>query len=186
MARPRMRPSFNLPVACSAEHLMQILEQRFQLAGADFEGKFSARHAVLALPASERRFWSPCLDLTIEDLEPAGPEPEAGRAKLWGTFSPRAEIWTGFVFAIGTLSVLSVFASMYGLAQLALGHAPVAFLVPLIAALVAALLYASALVGQGLSIADLYQLRAFIDDCAREAEATAASAPRTAVEGAQL
>lgn len=138
----------------------------------DIEGDFSSCHGVLRMARAKSRFWTPCLDLTIEDADPGKETTEnrRGRAKLWGTFSPRAEIWTSFVFAIGTLVILSIFAAVFGIAQLVLGHPPWALLVPVGASLAAGLLYLSALVGQGLSISEMYRLRAFVDDCLREAE----------------
>jgi hypothetical protein len=74
------------------------------------------------------------------------------------------------MFAIGTLVIVSIFASIYGIAQLVLGRTPFALLVPLAAACGASLIYVAALVGQGLSISDMYRLRAFLDDSLRESE----------------
>jgi hypothetical protein len=170
MARPRMRPSFSVEAACDADRLRSTIGRLLVLDAEDIEGELSARHGVLRIPEEGRRFWTPCLELTIEELEDDPPVESLGRSKLWGTFSPRAEIWTAFVFTIGTLVILSIFSGVYGIAQLALGRPPFALLVPLGSALVGALLYVSALVGQGLSISDMYRLRAFIDDCLRETE----------------
>lgn len=166
---------------------METMRRHLVLDAEDVEGDLSARrHGVLRIPQRKRRFWTPCLDLTIEDA--AGDEslPSRVQTKLWGTFSPRPEIWTGFVFAIGTLVISSVFASVWGVAQLALGHSTFAFLVPVGAVLLAALLYVSALVGQGLSISEMYRLRAFVDDCLREADQAVSQRPRTATESSQL
>ena len=173
MARPRMRPSFRVEASCPPERVWDAIGRRLDLDGEGVEGDLSARHGVLRIPEEERRFWTPCLELTIEESKGLGEEAnekEPRRSKLWGTFSPRAEIWTAFVFSIGSLCILSVFASVYGIAQLVLGRAAYALLVPAASIVLAALLYVAALVGQGLSISDMYRLRAFIDDCLREAE----------------
>ena len=89
---------------------------------------------------------------------------------------------------MGTLAVVSFFATMIGLAQWAIGHSPIALMVPVVAAVIAALLYLAALVGQGLSIAEMYTLRAFLDDCLRDAEARTARAmpPVSSRESAAL
>jgi len=165
---------------------MDAIERHLVQDAEEVEGDLSSRHAVLRVPEEKRRFWTPCLELTIEKIGEGTRAAGDARTKLWGTFSPRAEIWTGFVFAIGTLTVLSVFSSVWGAAQLALGHSTLAFLVPLGAFLLAALLYVSALVGQGLSISEMYRLRAFVDDCLREAEAGASREARTSRESSQL
>lgn len=186
MARPRMRPTFAIEVECTADQLMNTIRRHLELRVRDVEGEFTNRHGLLRVPMSRMRFWTPCLDLTIEEADSDATKAELSPTKLWGTFSPRPEIWTGFVFAIGTLIVVSIFAGMYGVAQLALGHSPVALLIPVIAAVLGALIYASALVGQGLSITEMYRLRSFVDDCMREAETLASHEPRTAQDSAQL
>jgi hypothetical protein len=165
---------------------MAAIRRHLVLDAEDVEGDFSSRHGVLRVPLEKRRFWTPCLELTIDEIGERTTGAGDAHIKLWGTFSPRAEIWTGFVFAIGTLTVLSVFSSVWGAAQLALGHSTFAFLVPLAALLLGALLYVSALVGQGLSISQMYRLRAFVDDCLREAEAGTTREVHTARGSSQL
>jgi hypothetical protein len=182
-----MRPSFRVAADCSAAALRDTIERHLISDAEDVEGDLSARNGFLRIPEARRRFWTPCLELTIEDCSAAGKTTGDGaRTRLWGTFSPRAEIWTAFVFAIGTLVIVSVFTGVYGLAQLVLGRPPVALLVPVGAVLAALLLYLSALVGQGMSISEMYRLRAFVDDCLREAEEADARAPETARESSQL
>jgi hypothetical protein len=186
MPRPRMRPSFSVGVACNADDLMDVMRRHLALRAGEVEGDFSARNGVLRVPPPKRRFWTPYLDLTIEDLDPQTSGPDPIGSKLWGTFSPRPEIWTAFVFAIGTLVVVSIFASVFGIAQLVLAQPPFALLVPVAAFVLAVLTYVSALVGQGLSIAEMYRLRSFVDDCLREVEEKTVRRPRTARDSSQL
>jgi hypothetical protein len=186
-----MRPTFAVDAACTREQLMTALRRHLVVDEEDVEGEFSTRHGVLRIPKVRSRFWTPCLDLTIEDRETGDSgtettELQAKQSKLWGTFSPRAEIWTAFVFAIGTLVILSIFSLIYGIAQIALGHAPIALLIPVAAAAVGILLYLSALVGQGLSISEMYRLRAFVDDCLRDAESAPTEEPLRAQDSSQL
>jgi hypothetical protein len=98
-------------------------------------------------------------------------EGERGPAtKVWGTFSPRPEIWVGFVFAIGVCAVVAFLALIFAIAQMMLGNTPWALLVPVIAILVGIGIYTSALVGQGLSIGEMYRIRSYLDECLKEAE----------------
>ena len=166
-----MRPSFRVHVDSPAERLRRVIEARLILDAAEVEGDLSSRHGVLRIPADKRHFWTPCLELTLAESARDESGEQAEQSSLWGTFSPRAEIWTAFVFTIGTLVVISLFATLFGVAQLVLGHPPFALLLPVAAVFAAGLLYVSALVGQGLSISEMYRLRAFVDDCLREAEA---------------
>lgn len=183
MPLPRMRPFFVLDARCRPEDAMAVLRERVDDNPQGVEGSFSRHHGVLSMPEPNRRFWSPCLDLTVGGAERQSSEAEeAGEAevtvRIWGTFSPRPEIWTGFVFAIGTLSILSTLSLFFGVAQLMLGHAPWAWVVPLMAILIASAIYVSALVGQGLSGDDMYRMRAFVDACLSEAQETARRRPR--------
>lgn len=96
--------------------------------------------------------------------------------RIWGTFSPRAEIWTALVFSIGTLAGVGVFATMIGLAQLGLGWTPSALLALPVVLVASLALQLAALIGQGLSVAEMYRLRAFFDDCLRDTTAAEARA----------
>jgi len=177
-----MRPSFRIGARCSTGALRDAIERRLAAREGEVVGTLASAHCVLEVMADDRRFWTPSLDLMFE----ASTEQEGPGTRLWGTFSPRAEIWTGFVFTMGTLAIASFFATMFGFGQMALGHAPTALVVPAAALVVGALLYAAALVGQGLSIAEMYTLRAFLDDCLREAEENTAAPSVSAPESAAL
>ena len=183
MARPRMRPSFRIEAPCSADAMMEVIEGLLERDAGEIVGLVSRRHCTLRVPPTDRRFWTPCLELTVEDQRASGSQKSANAdalptTKLWGTFSPRPEIWTACVFTFATLIILSVFAGVFGIAQLALGHPPWALIAPFVAAGLAVLVYVGALVGQGLSITEMYRMRAFVDDCLREVEARTGSASR--------
>lgn len=154
---------------------MAALRERLEGNDQGVEGTFSRKNAVLCIRPGKRRFWSPCLDLTLDGVDdPSAEAPDVPnvdpRVKVWGTFSPRPEIWTAFVFAIGVLTILSVINVFFGIAQFMSGQSPWALLIPVVAIGLAAAIYASALIGQGLSGDDMYRLRAYLDDCLDEAE----------------
>lgn len=169
MPRPRMRPTFRVEAECDRTDLIESLRRQLEADESDVVGTVSARQCALAVVREDRRFWTPSLDLAFDDVA----EADTSRTRIWGTFSPRPEIWTAYVFAIGTLVIASIFAGMYGLAQVALGETPVGLVVPVVAAGAGLVLYLTALIGQGLSIQEMYRLRAFVDDCLRTAEASA-------------
>lgn len=166
MARPRMRPSFRIALDCPVDRIAEALRDELADRTDEVVGTVASRQCTLAIPEQERRFWTPTLDLSYAEIE----SPPRTGSRLWGTFSPRAAIWTGLVFTIGTLLVASLFATMFAGAQIALGRTPTALLLPAVSAATIALLYVAALVGQGLAVADLYRLRAFVDDALRRAE----------------
>ena len=105
---------------------------------------------------------------------------------MLGVFSPHPEIWTGYVFAIGLLSLLAVFGVMWAIVQATLGQAPWAGVASLFAVLIGVLVYLSTLVGQSLALGEMYELRSYLDERLDEAQARALSEPTTAVDSAQL
>ena len=167
---PRMRPRFIIEVSGHVDHVMDSLRAGAEENEPSVAGNFSERHGVLTVRGEDRQFWSTHLSLTIVDTQA-----EAGgvvaSTRVSGVFSPQPEIWTAYVFAIGLLIVISVFATMWAVVQLTMGHAPSALLVSLFAALVGGLVYTSTLVGQGLALGEMYQLRRHVDECLADAEA---------------
>jgi hypothetical protein len=173
-----MRPSFSILVDCDTGRLMESILRQLEVDAEEVEGNLTARLGVLRVPLGQRRFWTPSLELaidkavdgTVDDSSHTEGEASTSQSRLWGTFSPRPEVWTAFVFSIGVLVIISVFSSVYGIAQLAMGQTPNALIVPAICIALAGGLYLAALIGQGLSLSEMYRLRAFVDDCLRRAE----------------
>jgi len=181
MPLPRMRPSFRLSAECGLEQAIAALRRGLSDHAQTVEGSFSRRHAVLCMPAADRRFWSPCLDLSFEasggePTESSAPASDSERVEIWATYSPRPEIWTAFVFATGTLLIAACLGASFGVAQLLSGHTPSAFVIPAVAFALAVALYFSALFGQSLSLKDMYVLRAYVEVCLASAEKVAHNA----------
>ncbi len=153
---------------------MELLRERLDSDESGIRGEFSSRNASLRVVRAERRFWSAYLDLTVD-----GSAPDDETVRVWGTFSPRPEIWTGIVFSVGTLIVASTISFFFGIAQLSLGETPWALLVPVGALVLAAAIWAAGLVGQGLSGDEMYRLRTYVDACIREAEHRLTNPPIT-------
>jgi hypothetical protein len=133
-----------------------------------------------SLPRAEGS--SPRAEGSLPTAEGSSPESEGKGGpvtKVWGTFSPRPEIWVGFVFAIGVCAVVAFLALLFAIAQMMLGLPPWALLVPVVAILVAIGIYTSAIVGQGLSIGEMYRIRSYLDECLKEAERRARFDPPT-------
>ena len=176
---PRMRPRFTTEVSCPSEHVMEALREGSVRNQDWIAGKFSERHGTLTVREEDRQFWSTHLGLTIAEA-PLEAEGDTSRTQILGVFSPQPEIWTAYVFAIGLLIVISVFATMWAVVQLTMGQPPWALLVSLFAVLVSALAYTSTLVGQGLALGEMYQLRRYLDECLEDAEARGHAALREA------
>lgn len=182
---PRMRPRFIAEVDCRVEEVMAALAEDPARSAAGIEGRFSERHGVLRVDTSERRFWSTQLGITIEAPRAGADGPEVP-TRVLGVFSPHPEIWTGYVFAVGTLAGISVFGVVYAIVQLSMGNAPWCLLGSVIATLLGALVYTSTLVGQGLTADEMYRLRRYLDQRLGAAESRARTAAPEPMDRAHL
>ena len=185
MADVQMRPRFAVEVACDVETLIAVLEENVGKADPPLEGDFDPRHCMLRIPETRRAFWSPELDLTFERLDPPSGGPTAAH-RVRCLFAPRPAVWTGFAFVFAVLAAAGVAGALFGFAQLTLGQPPLALLAVPAALALAALTYASSFIGQGLALAQLYELRRVFDVSVEQAEERARRAAREQVGGYQI
>ena len=115
MPVPKMRPSFVVEAACDFDDLMRALHQKMEEEPGGVSGHFSRKNGILSVAAEEQHFWSPVLDLTITASSPNADAGEVTSApvEVLGVFSPRPEIWTGLIFAIGSLTILSIISTFF-------------------------------------------------------------------------
>jgi len=173
-----MRPRFEMKVGCSVEEVMERMQARLSVGGQSIEGSFTRRHGVLMMPEARRRFWSPQLGLSLEEV--------ADGVWIRGRFSPHPHIWTAFMFVYGVLFMFGVSGAVYAAVEFSLGRSPWALFVPIFCAALAAFVYGAAFIGQGLGAEEMYELRRFIDDCVDEAVASEWVIPVTPRDSANL
>lgn len=151
-ARPRPRPRFvlrsPLPPAEVAERVNEFIKSSSRVRGIAFDHRIE-----LAIDGDEHHFWSPQV---VAKVAPA----EDGGTRIEARFGPDPYVWAMYVFGYGTLTAVSVFSAMFGVAQLTLGQKPTAFYVAPGAAVLAALAFGASFVGQGLGSEQMYFLRA--------------------------
>ncbi len=106
-ARLRPRFSFELPVPADEA----IVRLREGLAVPDVGGLSMAagRHVELLVDRAERKIWSPRLAVRVEEAPPGS----VARAR----FSPRPDIWTGFMFIYFVMVFAVVFGATLGYVQ---------------------------------------------------------------------
>ena len=168
MADLQMRPRFAVDVPGDVATLVAMLEETVERADPPLEGKFDTGHCVLRIPKSRRAFWSPELDLTFESTTEN--DGESNGLLVRCLFAPRPAVWTGFAFVFAILGAFAVAGGLYGMAQITLGETPLAFWAIPIALVLAALTYASSFIGQGLALAQMYELRRTFDAGVSRAE----------------
>jgi hypothetical protein len=150
-----MRPQFRLPVGERGEAVMHRLREQLDDPAAGFFGQVRGRHAFVRLPEENRSLLSPHLELELRNEEDG--------AFLHGRFSPRPNVWTGFMAVFFFLAMIGLSGLVYGLSQMVVGG-PVwaVWAAPLSLALIG-FIYGAAFIGQGLSNDEMYQLRFFVE-----------------------
>lgn len=118
-------------------------------------GQVFRKHAVVQMQDGQRTFWSPYLNLEIED-EPDG-------SAIRGRFSPHPNVWTLFMGVYILLTIVALGGLSYGIVQLTLGESPWAFLVVPAAVAMFGFVYGATLIGQGLGAEQMYTMRSLVD-----------------------
>lgn len=150
----RIRPSFNRVVPKPPDRVLRHVKHAIIQRDVPFTGAFYDRHALLDLPESEQRIWSPQLSLDVET------HPEGARVR--GLFAPRPSVWTFYVTAYAALGFGGLLGVLFGTSQMSLGmEASGLWAVPF-AVVLAMLVYGTAWIGQRLSRDQLDALEAFI------------------------
>lgn len=162
MAAPRMRPRFERVVPTSLDATLDGFRQYLNGASAGCTGSITGCHVRLRVPAARRHTWTPHLDVEVE--------PHGEGALVRGLFGPDPGIWT-FIVALYAILGFSVLGGLiFAVSQWAIGQAPTALWSVPVALVLAGIVYGVALVGQGLSQAQMIELRACLDEALRREE----------------
>jgi len=155
-----MRPQFEIPVGDRGALVFARLREQLDAPDAEYYGHVRRFFAFVRFPDARRSLLSPHLELELC-------ESEAGTV-LHGRFSPRPNVWTGFMALFFFLGMLGLSGLIYGLAQLMLdGPIWMMWSAPVSVALIA-FIYGAAFIGQGLSNEEMFELRAFVECTVRD------------------
>lgn len=136
--------------------------------GSSLRAQVFRKHAVVQMRDGERTFWSPYLNLEVED-EPDG-------SAIVGRFSPHPNVWTMFM-AVYILLVLAALGGLsYGIVQYTLGQAPWSLLIVPAAVALFGFVYGATLIGQGLGAEQMYTMRSLVDRACVDALRTSVDA----------
>ena len=156
MAAPELRPHFDLVVSLPTEAVLTTLAERFRDANGTWVGHITGQHAQLVVPRKDRHLWSPWLSFSVE-------EDEKG-SLLSGRFAPHPSVWTMYMAFYAMLLFSMLGLGFFGLSQWLAGEAPTMLWSLPIGAVIGAVLYGSAFIGQGLTARQMCAMRSFIED----------------------
>ena len=152
---PRMRPKFYIELPVGADEA--IVQLREGLDSPELHGvsMVAGRHAELLVDRAERRLWSPRLTVRLDD-SPAG-------SVLRCRFSPRPDVWTGFMFVYFLLVFLVVFGATLGYVQQVSNETAWGFWAIPIGLTLIACIHLASYVGQRLAAAQMRELKERLD-----------------------
>lgn len=155
MAPPRMRPRFEVQLPVERVEWLDALRRLLESDAGSLRGQVFRKHAVVEMRDQERTFWSPYLDLEVDD-EPDG-------LVIRGRFSPHPHVWTLFMAVYILLAIVALGGLSYGIVQHTLGQAPWSLLIVPAAAALFGFVYGATLIGQGLGAEQMYLMRSLVD-----------------------
>jgi hypothetical protein len=153
--RPRMRPSFRILVPGDGTAVLDQLGRKLEVPDAAITGQVVGRHAFLQLPSERRWLLSPFLNLELAD-GPYG-------TRLMGRFTPAPNVWTGFMALYIFLGLCGLAGLMLGWAQTTVDEFAWGFILFPVSLGLMAFVYGAAVIGQGLTADEMYELRTFVD-----------------------
>ncbi len=113
-----IRPRFRLSTSLQREEVFALIRQQLKQ-DATVHGAVLKQYAILKIPQSEAHYWSPELQIRIDEEE-SDADPEATILRC--LIGPKQTVWSLFVFFYALVGVISFFGGMYGLSQLTIGQ----------------------------------------------------------------
>lgn len=152
------RPRFKFEISLSQEEITRRLQQKIDENNPEgIRVTKVSYHIILRPNPDNRHFWSPQLDINMEQLD-------EDHTLVRCLIGPMPAVWTMYVFLYGGLGLGALVSLMAGFSQWALNHTPWAFwFLPLcVAGLIMMILFAQ--FGQRLARNEMRMLKRFLDE----------------------
>ncbi len=152
-----IRPRFSFHVAYPVTDVLLRVEKLKTKYEGKLVGTIADHHVILDIPVAERHYWSPQLNLRVEEDEDA-----PGMSTIKGLIGPRPAVWPLFMFIYFSIGVIGFFIGSYGISLWMLGtFSPWVLALP-IAAVFMLSAYASSKYGESLGHDQAERLKDFI------------------------
>jgi hypothetical protein len=173
--RPRMRPTFEIPLEVDGQVVLSHLGRRLRDERCQADGNVLREGAELHSCEALQHFWSPTLSVQLETRD--------GAKVLRGRFAPAQNVWMLFMGAYGIIAMGGIAALMYGISQLMLGWSPTGLLGVPAAAALGAFVYGAVFIGQGLGAEEMHMQRSVVEHAVEDATRAARQAAPPDAEG---
>lgn len=159
MSAIEMRPRFRFESPLSMRDIVGKFRHKLQN---DNPMRFHASlldfHIVVKYPKEKRHFWSPQLDISLEE------NLETGKTLLRCMLAPAPSVWTMFMFFYAVTGFAALIGLMLGISQISLDHWAWGFFVMGGGLIGIVVLWLLAKEGQHLAKDESWQLKQFIDE----------------------
>ena len=106
MSNISIRPRFQIPSGLSQAKLLEKIRTALEQPDAPVKGTIIDHHVILRIPVAHQHYWSPQLDLEIEETEK--------RTVIKGLFGPNPSVWFMYIFFYSVLSFVSIMVLIMG------------------------------------------------------------------------
>ncbi len=160
MTSIRSRPRFKKTIPSNPEAIKEYVTSKLKDNHQGIKGAVFSEHFHLEIVKKEQHFWSPHLNVTLEESE--------GKTILRGRYGPKPTIWAIFTFGYSSLGITFLFAAMAGLVKLSLGQeSRILWVLPVLLVLILAL-YIASQTGQKLGVEQTFRLHHFLEETLEE------------------
>lgn len=150
-----IRPKFELVSEYSKKEVIDKISTALAQTGAPFKGTVLDNHIILRIPLVNQHYWSPQLDLDIE---------ETVKGSLTkGRFGPRPSVWLMYIFFYSILAFISMMIMIMGFAQMNLGMSAHILWGLHITGVTFLFLFFTAKAGQKLGQDEMIRLKSFLE-----------------------
>ncbi len=156
MSSFNIRPRFKHLIHNNQENVEKAINDALEKAKDTCIADSLSGHINIKIPAAERHFWSPQLNLTTEQTEDG--------TVIRGLYGPNPTVWGIFFFGYVSLGLLFMGLGMWGLTRYNLGlNSEILWSLPVLAGC-ALVLYLIAQFGQKIGADQMYRLHHFYED----------------------
>lgn len=157
MSNVNFRPRFKFESPMSMPELVDKIKRQLQTNNpVGFKSKILRYHLVIRYPQNKTHFWSPQLDINLE-------EQEDGLTLVRCLFGPAPTVWTFFMFLYSVCGLLVILGLMIGFSQQTLNQTTWAYWLAAAGGIGSLILFLAAQEGKKLANHEMVELKVFLD-----------------------
>lgn len=153
MSSFRLRPRFKHYTSSTQKEIEKMVLDEMQSEEEKCNLSVRSGHIVVRINEKEKHFWSPQLDLSIEE--------EEGQTLIHGFYGPNPHTWALFTYGYVILGIVFTFVGIWCLSKWTLHKSAPELWLLMIIAILALTLYIIAQFGQKIGAEQMYKLHFF-------------------------